>query len=469
VRDIFIDFAFLSILLLLPVGAFALMRWAGISVREYSLPSFFVVAYLTGSYIGVLPLYLGLDSYSASLGVRDLALIREMAGYSSAGLLGIALGFVFARHLVRLRPRPVEWGQVLRTTAKQRLMILGLLAACIFVLAAYLSNVRSIALFTAISDGPVAAALSRSEMTNGFSGKYWRYSLFFRLLLDYCVVFLFVDAMVRRSRLAWVIFGVALGAAMFSALMSIQKAPVLHLIIMIYLALTMLTDGRYWQPVAKYLTPLVLGLLVVMNLQFMGARSAGGALAAVGTRVLTGQIAPSYFYLERFPEFSGYLMGRSFPNPGGILPFEPVRLTVEISRTIFPGDYSREVVGSAPTVFWAEMYANFGPVGAVLSSVLVGVMLFGCHVLLRRRRLSAALIAATTVLTIHFKSLTQTGLSSYLIDIPLFVVVGVTVLLTLAAGSARSRMSPVQEQSADGSVRPTAQLGRARGYGCGLQ
>ncbi len=56
----------------------------------------------------------------------------------------------------------------------------------------------------------------------------------------------------------------------------------------------------------------------------------------------------------------------------GILPFEPFRMTVEVMNWVNPN--SNGVVGSMPTVFWAEAYANFGIIGVCIVPFLLALL-----------------------------------------------------------------------------------------------
>ena len=108
----------------------------------------------------------------------------------------------------------------------------------------------------------------------------------------------------------------------------------------------------------------------------MASKNPINAIASVFSRTFTGQIQPAYHYLEFFPMHHDFLWGRSFPNPRGILPFEPYRLTVEIMNWRFPDLVKRGVVGSMPTTFWGELYANFGTLGVITIPFFVGIVIY---------------------------------------------------------------------------------------------
>jgi len=72
------------------------------------------------------------------------------------------------------------------------------------------------------------------------------------------------------------------------------------------------------------------------------------------------------------------------------------------------------------------MYANFGLIGIIFSSFLVGIGLFFISHILSSLRLSPPVIAATVSLAMHYKDLSGTSLASYLFDSYLFIISAVT-------------------------------------------
>jgi hypothetical protein len=242
-------------------------------------------------------------------------------------------------------------------------------------------------------------------------------------MLDFCVLYTFIEWRVRRSKSLALAFLILFFMAAFSATMSIEKGPLLMLLVMLYLTHVSMLDGRYYQRTTMRFIPGLVLLIAVLKMKFMGSTSLSEALGDSAWRVLTGQITPAYFYLEQFPSHTPYLLGTSFPNPGGILPFEAVSVSVKVAEIMYPNDVVRGIVGSAPTVYWAEMYANFGPYGVIVSSFLVGVGIYVVHFFIRRLAISAASIAVTVFLAMHYAQLTATGLSEFVFDIPVAAIV----------------------------------------------
>lgn len=422
-----------------PVMALYAMRLANLRVREFTIPSFLVIVYLVTVYVGCVILAFGWDAYARSVGATDPVVTLKVLAFGGVGLLTIVGGFVFANRVVGLSAPIASRPYSIGSTPAQRWLFLGLFLTSCTVLALYLSKVEVVALSLALRGDALGAAVARSTMGNAFAGTYWRYHLFFRHMMDLCVLYFFADYVLRRKVAAGALAAVSLLVAAFSATMSVEKGPLVKLLVMLYLVYLMTSGGAYWQRQAKYLLPVLVALSGAMYVYFMGIENYGAALHQVGYRVFTGQVLPAYFYVDRFPREVGYLWGASFPNPGGLLPFEPYRLTLDIAQVISPGNAARGVVGSAPTVFWAEMYANFGPAGVFLSGGLVGIGAFVIAHVLGRLPLSPPTVATTAFFAMHYRGLTGTGLSAFLVDEALFSVV-VVLLIAVTLGRREGRV-----------------------------
>ena len=177
--QVLIDAIFVALFVLVPLLTIKLLPYAGISLRQFSLPSFFVIFYLVFAYIGVLPLYFQWDTYSVSLGVVDSMIIFEMLIYSSTALIMVVGGFIFAHRVIGLSPNATKYRPLVRPTAQQRLFSLILFGICAMVLLEYIRQIEAIALVKVLNNDLVGAFVARSNMGNAFEGKYWHYRLFF--------------------------------------------------------------------------------------------------------------------------------------------------------------------------------------------------------------------------------------------------------------------------------------------------
>lgn len=135
-----------------------------------------------------------------------------------------------------------------------------------------------------------------------------------------------------------------------------------------------------------------------------------------------------YHYLIIFPDQVDYLFGRSFPNPGGIFPWEPYRLTVEVMNIVNPRLAELGIVGSMPTFFWGEMYANFGYLGILIPPFFVGYVVYAINVLIFRLPMSPLTLAIFVWALLHIKNISGTGLSGYIINISGLIMASFTLI-----------------------------------------
>ncbi|MBF4349498.1 oligosaccharide repeat unit polymerase, partial [Vibrio anguillarum] len=115
--------------------------------------------------------------------------------------------------------------------------------------------------------------------------------------------------------------------------------------------------------------------------------------------------------------YQEYLLGRSFPNPGGLMPYEPYRYTIEVMNWLFPDLVETGVVGTAPTVFWGEAYANFGPLGIPIVAFIIGCLIALVSYLVSKLEINPLTIGFFVWLILIFKDLSVTGFSDYLYNI----------------------------------------------------
>ena len=104
----------------------------------------------------------------------------------------------------------------------------------------------------------------------------------------------------------------------------------------------------------------------------LGERPISDVFSAISSRLFIGQSYPLLLYFQTFPKKHDYLYGQSFPNPGGILPFKPFPITRYIYNTNLG---LADIAATAPTVFFGEIYANFGFAIMMIWMVFVGILL----------------------------------------------------------------------------------------------
>jgi F0F1-type ATP synthase membrane subunit a len=80
-----------------------------------------------------------------------------------------------------------------------------------------------------------------------------------------------------------------------------------------------------------------------------------------------------------------------------------------------------------PTVFWGEMYANFGLPGVLIAPFFVGIALYGVDHVVNKAENTPLKIGLVVWLIIHYQNLSATGLSGFIFDFYLIAVLGLVI------------------------------------------
>ena len=132
--DIVIDTLFAMVFPMPLVLVLILLPYAGISLRRFSLPSFFLIFYVVFSYVGILVLFFGWDEYRQVMGMVDKKIILELFIYSSSSLIMITFGYMYARQVIGLNAVRPGSGVLVSSSKMQRMFIFFLFLLCVFVL-----------------------------------------------------------------------------------------------------------------------------------------------------------------------------------------------------------------------------------------------------------------------------------------------------------------------------------------------
>lgn len=424
-----LDVAFWLFFLLTPLVVWLLLRVAGERINQISVLNVVALAIYVFSVLGLLPLFYKLDEYRVYTGVTSPELVFVVLLCSFVAISFFLLGAIFIRRTAGLKPYPVVSVEI---KPLERMNLVALVVAfmgVLTVLALYLFKVEQVALFVALKDGAAAAAVARSEMGNNFP-KYHRYSLIMHDLGTVVTLSFYALWLLKKNSMRLALFLVSFLVSVFVAVMATEKASLVWLFVGVFMVYYVVRkDGVVPKRDVVLLGMGVVFVLFVFNIYFMGSDY---PLMSVFSRAFAGSISPAYFYLEYVPHVRDFYWFTTFPNPGGLLPHESVRYTVEIMNWKFPGNMERGVVGSMPTVFWGEAYLNFGFLGIPVVAFVMGCIVAAISFLVSRLELNAISIGFSTWVILHLKALGMTGFSGFLYDFYL-VSISVMVLIMLSA------------------------------------
>lgn len=422
-----LDVIFWMLFLFTPLAMVFLLRVSGEQINQISLVNIVTVSFFAFSVIGTLPLFYQLDEYRVATGVTDKSLVLKVLFFSCLNILVFLMGVIFVRKLLLLKPVPIVSSEIKILNKIRFVLLVCVLFIVMAVLYIYLGKIDQVALVVALKEGAAAAGLARSKMGNDFSGKYHWYSLVLHNIGTIVTLSFYVAWLLKKRFLTLVLFLVAFSISAFVAIMATEKEPFIGLLMALFMA-HYLTRHNGYVPKKDIVVfgGVVISILVVFYIYFMGSGSASKALWSVFSRAFAGSISPAYFYLEYFPEHQDFMLGKSFPNPGGIMPYTPINFTIDLMNWKFPDHVKTGVVGTMPTVFWGEAYANFGVVGIPIIAFVMGVLVATLSYFVSKLELNPLTIAFTVWLIFHLKTLSVTGFSGFLYD---FYMIFVTVVV----------------------------------------
>ena len=428
------EFLFLILFFLFPfVIYFSYIYLLRESFLKVGILNFLLISIFVFAYIGVVFLFFHMDPLRVSNGVVNKETIFEIWLYSSISAFFIIVGAFFSKKVLAIADSSFNIQKINKITNIQRYKSYVFIFLGLIFLFLYIKSVPNIAIFNIFSFESKSGIQSlRSDMGNNFQGSYFIYSIFMEDILKFLLFSFYAQWLIFNNRkdLYVVIFLFLVNG--FVALMATEKAPIIWLIIGMFLVNVIIRRGGKipLRSIVKISIP-VFAILIGMYMFFMKSLSVSDAFNSVLSRTFTGSITPAYFYLELFPEHYDYLHGKSFPNPKGILPYEPVRLTVLVMDWVNPQLEQLGIVGTMPTVFWAEIYANFGPLLIAPASFFVGFILKMFDGFILKFRELPLSIGYYVWVILYFRSLSVTSFSNFILNISLIVITVIFVFISM--------------------------------------
>ena len=424
-----LNLLFIVIFILLSILSLIILQSSGFHIFKVGLIQFVVISLYFLSFVGTIPLFFGLDEYRLINGISDKVIIFGVMLLSGFTILLFLFGAITAKYFFKISSNLLQYKKII-FNYREYYMVIPLFILIIIILWDYISQVPRIALIVSFMQGVDESKLARSEMGNNFSGKYHWYSFVINDLAQLVTFCLFANYLKIKRFTSLFFFIISFMISSFSALMTTQKAPFIWILVGLFLVYTICVKKGVIS-VKKFLTfnCLILSFLTLSFIMFMGSINVWDALIAIFSRTFAGSIAPAYYYLEFFPSHHDFLLGTSFPNPGGILPYKHFSIGVEILNWVFPHVSEKGIVGSMPTVFWGECYANYGYFGVVIIPFIFGFLLFVFESLILMLKFTPFVLSFYVWVLLHYQSLSITGFSGYIFDIYLFLTILVLLFI----------------------------------------
>lgn len=418
-----------------------LSRWANGKYLRPTISNWFMWWLFIQIYIGTIYLMVVRDSYEDEVGLFTYPeAIMGAWGLALAGIVLIPLGMNIANVFWRIQPNGV-WERFVDNSQNIlpkclpksfHIIFIGLTTITLLITLLYYQQI-DIPIMRVFSGAEAKElALLRSDATNNFAGKYYRYNIFKTSLLTMLVL---ISFFLRHRGAYRYAFGVLLGIRTFACIADVQKEPIVHLVILLLLA-WYFEKHVINKGILLMVGMLMVGVIITMYIFFMGADISNSELfiAKIGEilrRVFVEQsigVEWSIVYVDRF----GFLEGASMPNPAGLLPFTYVRYSVELMEMVFPQLITLGITGSMPTVFWGEIYANFGALIALISMIVVGILLRTMDIYFQTNKTAnkSLNIALYVFMIMTLQRYTGTSILGFFVNLDIWATVLIIVFLS---------------------------------------
>jgi len=225
------------------------------------------------------------------------------------------------------------------------------------------------------SDSYTTSTIAHLREQSTKFGYYSDFRWIFRYLIPLSFFLFYGLWRANRDAISKVLCVLVLPVTIFCLTMTFEKAAIAQFLLMWWVINFYLSGGKK----IKVKSNLCAFAAIFLILSFIIAvknkafeisydQYVSRAVLSMIDRITLGQVGPAYTYFDIFPHPFPFLGGLSFPNPLGILPYEPFDITSFVFWIMHTESTS---LGTAPTVFFTEFYANFGIIGVFLSSIFV--------------------------------------------------------------------------------------------------
>ena len=432
-----IDILFILLFLSFPAIWNIILKSFKINIFEASVISILFASIIVFQYIGLPILYFKLDFYRA-IDINNSLLVFKVFILTSLTVTFLLLGYGFYKKINKSN-QTQTFSITLSNNFTYKYFVILLLTS-IFFLISYINIIgfQNLAISAAIGyfDNDNITLL-RSNMTNSLIGYHWYY-LFTNKILLFCTYFFYSQFLIKKTFKHKLTFYLAFFTCLFSLVLSTEKGPVIFFIISLLLVYIIINKKKII-PIKLILkfVPVILSALVLFYVFFTEIESFDSAILSVFSRTFTGQIQPAYHYLEFFPDVEPFLMGGSMTNPGGIFPWVPYNIPQEVMAWYNMTEFKSGVVASMPTIFWGEVYANFGVLGIFPITLLVGFTLGIIDFFLKRFPKDTIFVAFYVFTIMHYLPLSSTSLTNFIFDIYMLIPFLIFILLEFINGKGK--------------------------------
>lgn len=431
------DFFFVFLYLLVLFVTYKIIRMAHIDIFRVSVPSIFFLYYGAAAYIGILPLYFGWNEHAIDLGVTDQELIMRMFFLSSISIILIAVSlFLISRASQRNNLILLKKDLLTRPLSFDSMAVI----ICLFLISSivlfyyirYLPNPPILWVLRGKSHEAMYARTTLLTTNLPLVGKSSYYAIFCRMIMPFLCLVIFANALIAHRKTMWIIVLLTFIVASFGAIVDTAKGPLIGLIFGYVLVYMLLKNKRLTPKLILFIVLIIAFFSSLMIVYFMGASGSNitAVILSIFNRIVSGNLVPAYHVLDMF-QHGDYLWGSSFPNPRGIFPYKQFLLDEEIWLKMSRLPWGSLQLYSAPSCFWADIYANFGVAGVLILSPFIGMFLYLVQLLLSGLSSSPVKLALIAWCSIYYMGIAGKSFFSYAWDYYLVAILLISFIILM--------------------------------------
>ncbi|MFH1357418.1 MAG: O-antigen polymerase [bacterium] len=377
----------------------------GYSIRKISIPTIFFLFFILQVYLAFPFFFTGLHLYSA---LNEQSILYQMFLSSVLGFSCIFIGIAIANFKKKHREIIVENS----FHGLQYCTAVILFLICIVVLILYFKTLAEVPFF-ALLRGARGIELNslRSDSASSYKGKVYYYTMFIHGLLPFLSYYFFATHLFTKKKFTKIIFTISFFASVIALISTLHKAPIVYYFLFLIMLWALVRQKKINWKIAFMTLGSGFGFILLLYAVIRSVTiNVTEVFYVILNRAFLGQIRDSYYYIKMFPEKVDFLLGQSMGIPSIISPFDShYPLSVNVMNFIYPGVYG-EIVGRANTVYWGEIYANFGFIAIPIISLFVGIYI-GIIQRILEKKITALNVAVLVFFIDFFLVLVCAGIS----------------------------------------------------------
>ena len=399
-----------------------ILKYVRTPITEANFISPFIISYLVFSYVGFPLIYSPSSRYVIEKGINNINTLDYTFILSSLSIIILIFSYAFTLVISRTKKLSSNYKlEINYLKSNQLIIIFIVLLTSIYFLFFYINLIPSLGIINLLfGDSAQELGLVRSNATNALDHA-WRYQFFPGKMIPFLSYCLIIQNSKEKNYVIKFLMITSVLLSIFYCIMNLMKGPLLFYLWSIFFLNNLLNNKKF-----NFRTIILFSLIALtfmISLVWAITQSTfDSILEGVLNRIFSGSLAAGYFHVEIFPKIHDYLYGFTVPNPSNIFPFEVFELTKYVSSYI-SGVSSNGVVGSTPGPFWAELYANFGTLGVVLGSSLIGIIFGLFHIFFKNLKPNIYYIALFVFIAFEFREISTSGFFAFLFPLQIILII----------------------------------------------